>query len=164
MTLSEEFLMGIAAIAIALVGFSGVVISLGRRGSGRWSPSELLQLRTLVEPSIITLFGALAPSIIAVATEDEEAIWRFANGLLFIGHCIGIGGYLIRGSNETIRLSNKIVTIVGVIVLLAMLASALGLLRHYHLTFGLGLLVGITASVHNFYQLLFTSSEDTGIG
>ena len=160
MTLSEEFLMGVAAVAIALIGFSGVVISLGRRGSGHWSSAETLQLRTLVEPAVITLFGAFTPGIVALATTDQETIWRTANGILFVGHCVGVGAYLRRGSSETIRLSNRIVTVIALIVLVSMLVSALGLIRPIALTFGLGLMIGIIASVHNFYQLLFPLEPD----
>jgi hypothetical protein len=160
MMLSEEVLMGFAGVAIALVGFSGVVISLGRRGTGRWSASEMLHLRTLVEPSIITLFGAFVPSTIAMATGNEEVIWRASNGVLAIGHCIGIGAFLRRGSDATIRLSHKIVTTIAIAVLITMMLSSLGYLGLPQFTFALGMIVGVMASVHNFYLLLFPAPEE----
>ena len=71
MILSEEVLMGFAGVAVALIGFSGVVMALGRRGAGDWSQAELLQLRTLVEPSIITLIAAFVPITLALVS------WKF---------------------------------------------------------------------------------------
>lgn len=152
--------MGVAGVAIALIGFSGVVTALGRRGTGRWSPTEMLNLRTLVEPSIITLFGAFAPIAIALATTDQEIVWRTANGVLLFGHCIGVGAFLRRGSNTTIRLSHKIVTAIAIAVMVGMLLSSLGYFGMYQLTFFLALLVGILASVHNFYLLLFPEPDE----
>ncbi len=85
MNLSEEILMGVAGISIALIGFSGVVTALGRGGTGRWSPSEMLQLRTLVEPSIIILLAAFVPSTLMLVTDNAEIVWRVANNNLPTG-------------------------------------------------------------------------------
>lgn len=38
MGITDEFLIGIASISIALIG-SGVVTALGRRGEGSWTPA-----------------------------------------------------------------------------------------------------------------------------
>ena len=108
MNLSEEILIGVAGISIALIGFSGVVTALGRGGTGRWSPSEMLQLRTLVEPSIIILLAAFVPSTLMLVTDNAEIVWRAANGILFGGHCLGVGAFLYRGSNTPILISHKI--------------------------------------------------------
>lgn len=152
--------MGFAGVSIALIGFSGVVTALGRRGTGEWSPAEILQLRMLVEPSIITLFGAFVPSTIALAVGDGDVAWRAANGVLFIGHCFGIGAFLRRGSRTTIQLSHKVVTVFALVVLISMLASSFGYIGSYQLTFCLGLITGTLASVHNFYLLLFPVPEE----
>ena len=69
--MTEGFLLGIASIAIALIGFSGVVIALGRRGEGKWTPSEMLQLRTLVEPGIVSLLGAFVPILLGLLFLNE---------------------------------------------------------------------------------------------
>jgi len=157
--LSEEILMGFAGVSIALIGFSGVVTALGRRGTGQWSPAELLQLRTLVEPSIVVLLASFVPSILALATDDVELTWRMANGFLFLGFCLGVGAFLLRGSSDTIILSQKIMTVIALLVTVAMLLSSLGYIGLYQFTFSLGLLVSTLAGVHNFYLLLFPATE-----
>jgi hypothetical protein len=159
MVLSEEVLMGFAGVAVALIGFSGVVMALGRRGHGQWSPPELLQLRTLVEPSIIVLFAAFVPSILALVTDDVELIWRTANGVLFIGNGLGVGAFLRRGSRGTILLSQKVMAVVALAIMVAMLLSSLGYFGLGPFTFALGLLHSVLASVHNFYLLLFPASK-----
>ncbi len=155
MSLSEEVLMGIAAIAIALIGFSGVVTALGRRGAGKWSPSEKLQLQTLVDPALVTLTACFAPIALGLITENVDIIWRASNAIVFLGHCIGYGVFLRRGAPNTVLLSHKIGGAITVAMLVATLGSSLGFLPWTHFTFLFGLLVGIGVSVHNFYLLLF---------
>ncbi|MFT4676094.1 MAG: hypothetical protein ACI831_000083 [Candidatus Azotimanducaceae bacterium] len=48
MALNDELFVAIAQIAVALIGFSGVVVSLDH-AKNEWTQSDLLQLRTLVE-------------------------------------------------------------------------------------------------------------------
>ena len=161
MMLSEEVLIGFAGVAIALIGFSGVVTALGRRGSGRWSPSEILQLRTLVEPSIVVLIAAFVPSILATATDDADFVWRMANGILFVGYCLGVGAFIRRGSSDTLLLSHKIMTVIAIAVTIALLLSSLGYIVLYQFTYGLGMLHSVLASIHNFYLLLFPDNVET---
>lgn len=83
--ITEDTLHSIAAIAVALIGFSGVVTALGPRGEGRWTASELLQLRTLVEPSIVSLAGAFLPIGLGQLVSEPDAVWKISNGLLACG-------------------------------------------------------------------------------
>ena len=159
MNLSEDILMDIAAIAIALIGFSGVVTALGRRGSGRWSPSEALQLRTLVDPCIVTLIAAFVPIGLGLVTANAEVIWRASNAVVFVGHVLGFAAFLRRGSTDTVLLSQKIWSAITVAVLLGALSSSLGLHGWHQLSFLLGLALGIGVSLQNFYLLLFPAYE-----
>ena len=159
MNLSEDVLVGIAGVAIALIGFSGVVTSLGRKGSGKWSPAETLQLRTLIDPSIVTLFAAFVPIGIGLVAEDTEIVWRASNFVVFVGHVLGFTAFLRRGSTDTVLWSQKAWSAVTVIVLLATLASSLGFVPWHQFTFLLGLALGIGVSLQNFYLLLFPSSQ-----
>ena len=160
MNLSDDILMDVAAIAIALIGFSGVVTALGRRGSGRWSPSEILQLRTLVDPCIVTLIASFVPIALGLVTANPEIIWRVSNAVVFVGHVLGFAAFLRRGSPATVLLSQHIWSALTVVVLLATLSSALGLLGGwYQFTFLLGLALGIGVSLQNFYLLLFPAHE-----
>ena len=159
MNLSEDVLVGIAGVAITLIGFSGVVTALGHRGSGEWSLAETLQLRTLIEPSIVTLFAAFVPIGLGLITEDIEIVWRASNFAVFVGHVLGFTAFLRRGSTDTVLFSQKAWSVATVTVLLATLGSALGLLPWHQFTFLLGLALGIGVSLQNFYLLLFPRSR-----
>ena len=159
MSLSEAVLVGIAGVAIALIGFSGVITALGRRGSGKWSPAETLQLRTLVDPCIVTLYAVFVPIGLGLITEDTEIVWRASNFAVFVGHTLGFTAFLRRGSTDTVLLSQKAWSAVTVIVLLGTLGSSLGLLPWHQFTFLLGLVLGIGVSLQNFYLLLFPSIQ-----
>ena len=49
-----EVLVGIAEVAIALAGFSGVVVVFGSRSAGRWDPGDRLRLTFLLEADALT--------------------------------------------------------------------------------------------------------------
>ena len=155
MNLSEDVLVGIAGVAIALIGFSGVVTALGRRGSGVWSPAETLQLRTLIDPSIVTLFASFFPIGLGLITDDAEIVWRASNFAVFVGHVLGFTAFLRRGSPDTVLFSQRAWSAATVIVLLSTLGGSLGLLPWLQFTFLLGLALGIGVSLQNFYLLLF---------
>lgn len=159
MDLSEDVLVGIAGVSIALIGFSGVVTALGRRGTGKWSPSETLQLRSLVDPCIVTLYALFVPIGLGLVTENTEIIWRVSNFTVFIGHSLGFTAFLRRGSADTILLIHKIGAAITVVMLLGTLGSSLDLLPWHQFTFYLGLVVGIFVSLQNFYLLLFPAND-----
>jgi len=147
--------MGIAAVAIALVGFSGVVTALERRTSHTWSKAESIQLFALVVPSIVTLYSVFLPIGLGLVIENSDVIWRVSNGGCFLGHLLGVTHFLRAGSTGSLLFSHKIGLTITFLVMALMLGSAVGLGSWPEVTFLLGLLLGIGVSVHNFYLLLF---------
>lgn len=162
MNLSEDVLMDIAAVAIALIGFSGVVTALGRRSKGTWSRAEGIQIFALVVPSIVTLGSAFVPVGVGLITENTDLIWKASNGACFLGHLVGVSTFIRSGSADSILFSHKVGLTITFLVMAAMLASVLGFGSWPELTFLLGLLLGIGVSVHNFYLLLFLVANDDG--
>ena len=154
MSISEEVLMGIAAVSVTLVGFSGVVTALGRKRSESWSQSESIQLFALVAPSIVTLISAFVPIGLQLLTENSDIIWRVSNGVCFLGHLFGVSYFMRIGSNLPVRFSHKIGLTFTFSIMAILLMSSVGFGSWYQFTFLLGLLLGIGVSVHNFYLLL----------
>ena len=159
MNITEDFLLGIASISIALIGFSGVVIALGRRGQGKWTPSEMLQLRTLVEPSIVSLLGAFVPILLGLLILNADVLWKTSNTILVALHLAGFFTFVIRGSNSGITFTHKIMVSLFIVILLFQIANIFSYVAYLELAFALSLLYGICAGVHNFYLLLFYQSE-----
>jgi hypothetical protein len=159
MVLTEEVLIGIAGIAITLIGFSGVVTALGRGKAGLWSPQELLQLRTLVEPSIVSLFSAFVPLVLRTVIESDELVWKISIGACITANAVAMTAFQLRGATDGIHPSHKIGSAIAVIVLAAMFVGLFSPPEWAQLTFFLGMLLGIGVSAHNFYLLLFPASK-----
>ena len=152
--LSEEVLMGIAAVSVTLIGFSGVVTALGRQHDRSWSRPEAIQLFALVAPSIVTLVSAFVPVVLNLITENTDLIWRASNDVCFLGHLSGIIYFIRMGSGMTVRFSHKVGLTCTFGIMTILLISVLGIGSWYQFTYLLGLLLGIGVSVHNFYLLL----------
>ena len=85
-----ETLVGIAAIAVALAGFSGVVVAFGSRSRGSWHEGDRLRLEFLLEASLtaggfsllaLVLFHAVrdAPDIAWIATSAAWAVFMLGS-------------------------------------------------------------------------------------
>ena len=62
-----EILIGVTEIAVALAGFTGVVVAFGSRSKGAWHPGDRLRLTFLLEASLtaagFALLGVLLISL-----------------------------------------------------------------------------------------------------
>lgn len=94
--MNEDVLYALAAVAVTIAGFSGVVVVLPLRDTSSWSPTEVRMLRLLIGDSLIVLFLALLPVPLSLANWTPDAIWRFCSALL--GSWFLIGDFLaVRG-------------------------------------------------------------------
>lgn len=158
--MTDDFLFTIAEIAVALIGFSGVVAVLGHRGKGSWQPAERVRLLALTEPSIIALTGALLPATLQLALLGDEIVWRVSNLIVLLLHLLSFGAYIRRSRNTKTRLSQKLMASLAVVVFLGLASSALNIIQYHEFTFTLGLLLGIAVAVFNFSLLLFHVHSD----
>ncbi len=70
-----ELLIGIAEIAIALAGFTGVVVAFGSRSVGSWHPGDRLRLAFLLEASLTAAGFALIALLVLSVIEDRAIVW-----------------------------------------------------------------------------------------
>ena len=68
-----ELLVGVAEIATALAGFTGVVVAFGSRSTGAWHPGDRLRLVFLLEASL-TAAGFSLLALLLYATMIEPAL------------------------------------------------------------------------------------------
>ncbi len=153
--MTEEFLFTFAEIAVALIGFSGVVTVLGHRGQGKWQRAEKIRLQALVEPSIISLVGALLPSTFGLVITDDDLLWRLVNLLVLAMHTAAFTAYIQRSKSTQTILSQKIMAGIAVFVFLLLGLSVVGFNTQHQFTFALGMLLGIAVGIFNFTLLLF---------
>lgn len=85
---TTEVLIGIAEIAVALAGFSGVVVVFGSRNAGAWHPGDRLRLGFLIESSLTAAgFSLLALLGIFFFPEDNNSAWVVTSALWALFMC-----------------------------------------------------------------------------
>jgi hypothetical protein len=158
---SSELLQIIGEAAVALTGFSGVVAVLGHRGRGEWSSEELLQLRTLVEPGFVALFGSLLPGTVHLAFESEALVWRLSNAALALLSVAGVVGFLARSRSASTTTGQRVLLVMVVLAIGAQLLAAGGVLMRHELIFVLSLILALMVAAYNFSLLLFPARRAT---
>jgi hypothetical protein len=157
---SHDILQTIAEVAVALTGFSGVVVVLGPRGSGSWSREDLLQLRTLVEPSLVALFGSFLPGTLLLAVRSEPFAWRLSNGALAMLGLVALVAFARRSRLAGTTPGQRVLVALAIFGIGALFITSLGLLPHYELTFVLGLILALIVAAYNFLLLLFSIGRE----
>ena len=163
-----ETLRTIAEIGIALAGFTGVVVVLGRRSRGDWSSLETLRLYILLATSLAAVFLSFVPILMLHGVASAEVAWRASNGVcgavLLIGTILGFARWRATGFTfETTsilagRLLLGIFTPVGVLIMFTQFMVALGAgLVDAFLIYAFCLLYLLSISSLNFVFLLFPS-------
>lgn len=97
---STDILSTIAEIAVALAGFSAIVVMLNSKPIREWDDTDRLNLRLLIQVSAFTIFFALLPSIL-IASLKEPEVWKYglwAYGLL---HILDVSSFLFKMTNDT---------------------------------------------------------------
>ncbi len=85
-----ELLIGIAEIAIAMAGFTGVVVAFGSRSQGAWHPGDRLRLAFLLEASLTAAGFALASLWLYTALGDAPWTWRVSSGAWVVATAISL--------------------------------------------------------------------------
>lgn len=161
---SFEILQNISQVAVAFTGFTGIVAALGHRGSGRWSSTEVLQLRTLVEPSLIALFGSFIPGTLQLAIQDEVLMWRLSNGALALIGLAGVVAFILRSRSTDTTVVQRLLVVVVVLAIGTQLLAVAGVLTNYELIFVLNLVLALVVAAHNFLLLLLPIGLGAGRG
>ncbi len=79
----EDPLLTIAEFAIALAGFTSVVVVFNRR-DGAWAPIDRFRIQSALMASFGAGAFALLPSCFHLLGVPEPEIWQVSSGLLFV--------------------------------------------------------------------------------
>lgn len=85
-----ELLVGIAEIATALAGFTGVVVAFGSRSQGSWHPGDRLRLGFLLEASLTAGGFSLLALLLLSCLDDQPTTWSIVSGLWFVFMCFSL--------------------------------------------------------------------------
>jgi len=119
---SSETLLTIAEIAVALAGFSAIVVMLNSQPIREWDETDRLNLRLLVQLSAVTIFFALLPSILIVSIEEPD-LWTYALFAYGFLHVVDVSSFLFNMTKETPNIFRN-AAIVGTAIALAQLFIA----------------------------------------
>jgi hypothetical protein len=76
-----DYLLRLAALSIAFVGFATIVVTLRRGLGGELSPFHLLLVRIYVEIGLIVAVGAVIPNLLSQFSLPPRSIWQISSAL-----------------------------------------------------------------------------------
>ncbi len=160
----NEALLTIAEIAIATIGFAGIVSAL--RPSSSWLADAMhrLRLRLMVEASASVMIFAFLPFVLS-GLVGSERIWAFGSGVIAVTSPLLVGSIYVRqrrlfGSGlirETILFDTSVV-ITAVLVEITLILNCLGVLFESRFSaYLVGVLFPLAVAVAMFIRAIFSS-------
>jgi hypothetical protein len=87
---TDDTLLSIAEIAIAIIGFAGIVSALRPTSSHGSDAMHRLRLRLMIEGSASVMVYAFLPSVL-IGVFPEQQIWAVGSGILALTSPIHVG-------------------------------------------------------------------------
>ncbi|HXV37210.1 MAG TPA: hypothetical protein VEC18_08675 [Myxococcota bacterium] len=167
----EEALLEIAEIAIATIGFAGLMSALRPKSSEAADAMHRLRLRLMVEGSASAMVFAFLPFVLSGPFESAR-IWAIGSGILALTSPLHVGSVYVRqkrifGSTllrETILFDSSVV-IAAVIVEVVLIANWLGLFFEPRFAaYLVGALLPMGVAVAMFIRAIFAAdAHDRGL-
>ena len=150
----QETLTSVTEFAIALAGFSGIVVALGKQ-PGRWAPADRYRLLNVLGFAFGAGFMAYLPIGLAHAGLTGSQLWRASSGLFLCFGVLGSGFMVVR----TRRLPDNVRALVHPVVRqISYTTSAIGLLVQLANVVGLGFTPQFSAYFLGLVVLLLNGS------
>ena len=162
----EETLLTIAEIAIAVIGFAGIVSAVRPRGTEHVDLMHRLRLRIMIEMSAYVMVFAFLP-LILTADLPPETVWQIGSVGIAVTAPFQVTSIYVRqrrlfGStllHETLLFDASTVSI-GFLVEIALVVNALGLFAEPRFAgYLLGLLFPLGAAVAMFVRAIISSQD-----
>ena len=126
----SETLIGIAELAVALAGFTGVAVAFGSRGHGAWHPGDRLRLNFLLESSLTAAgFALLTLVLLHMFPTSRSLPWAIGSSLwaLFMPLSLIASRRRIQRNLETHgdvdQFANRVVFLIFAILILAQIGN-----------------------------------------
>jgi hypothetical protein len=149
----EALLLGIAAIAVAVAGFTAVTSTL-RPPGGAWHPTMRVRQRAIVSTSFNVMFESLAPLIVFAGIGDARASVAVASA----GVAIYATGIVIWRGRQLVRAGGALTRTVLILFALGPTATLLfwanALVFRSVAVFALALCIQLSVAVVSFYSLV----------
>jgi hypothetical protein len=160
----NEALLTIAEIAIATIGFAGIMSALRPSSSHSADAMHRLRLRLMVEASASVMIFAFLPFVLS-GLVDSERIWTFGSGILAITSPLLVGSIYVRqrrlfgtGLIRETLLFDTFVVASAMVVETALIVNCLGIFFESHFSaYLLGVLFPLAVAVAMFIRAIFAA-------
>ena len=98
---SANLLLTMAQIAIGLVGFTAVIVTLNPKPIREWEMTDRVNLRILVQVSFVLLFFCLLPYVLAVSLEPDD-VWFYGLAAYGIIHVVDVSSFLLNVTKDAL--------------------------------------------------------------
>ena len=105
---TQDTLLSLAEVAIALAGFSAIVVVLKRGALGKWSLADADQFHGMVIHAVFAVVFCLLPTLLNVIIQDVVTTFHIGCALLGIQiliHSVGVMGFSSTSWGAKIALS-----------------------------------------------------------
>ena len=160
----NEALLTIAEIAIATIGFAGIMSALRPSSSDSADAMHRLRLRLMVEASASVMIFAFLPFVL-LGLVDSEKIWALGSGILAITSPLLVGSIYVRQRRlfgtglirETLLFDTSVV-VMAALVEIALIVNCLSEFFESHFAaYLLGVLFPLAVAVAMFIRAIFAS-------
>ena len=93
---ASNFLIGIAEVGAAFVGFSSIVAIFGRRPDGGWAPTDRIRVRNLVEQALAVAILGFLPLALSRLNISESNTWAISSVVLGAFLSLALALWIIR--------------------------------------------------------------------
>jgi hypothetical protein len=160
----NEALLTIAEIAIATIGFAGIMSALRPSSSQPADAMHRLRLRLMVEASASVMVFAFLPFVL-LGVVDSESVWAFGSGILAVTSPLLVGSIYVRqrrlfgtGLIRETLLFDTFVVVSAVVVETALIVNCLGIFFESHFSaYLLGVLFPLAVAVAMFIRAIFAA-------
>ncbi len=151
---SNDILTTIAEVAIAIAGFSSIIVALSPRPIGEWSPVERFNFRALLQVAAVVVFFSLIPLVIHRFLSFDVA-WRVALLLYGVVHLADVSTFLFRFP-EHLPTVPKITSVIGFSIAVSQLViGVFGTINLVELIYLVSLLWQLGISFMGFALLIY---------
>ena len=163
----NEALLTIAEIAIATIGFAGIMSALRPSSAHPTDAMHRLRLRLMVEASASVMVYAFLPFVL-LGLIDSEKIWTLGSGILAITSPLLVGSIYVRqrrlfgtGLIRETLLFDTFVVVMAALVEIALIVNFLDLIFEAHFAaYLLGVLFPLGVAVAMFIRAIFASDSN----
>ena len=158
--MDQDVLLTFAEVGVAIAGFSGIVVALGKRALGQWTQRDRYRLRDLLFASLGTgIFGFL-PIVLTGANMSPAVALQYASAVFFFYILVGLTSFL-RGSAGKLGPVSWVFAIPTLLILSMQALVAFNVIyRVAEFAYYLALFWLILLSMANFAQLLLETYRD----